>query len=311
MAIAFAKTSEQRLGAFSGTRSKLRTNLKHGKTKSPTMAGAHTHLDDLRRDFPHVPIEDITLFHGTFAGHARERLTNYLFWREKHNVDGIFASSATGSQQSAWKNSISAVNNASQKSSGGTSCTASSVRGKEKCFELIPIDTPQVLHSMSPDGTKLQDKEGNQMIYALPALLDTKNSCENVLLSLFALFIEQHLDRSREDKITLVIDVRPGKGWPNDHALRMMKFIRHLASELYYFFPGRLHHCFVLPVPRPAVFIWNMIHSLLHASIRDMVSLLPGSAKLTSKLPQDHLRKSFGEGVTEQMEAIRVDSFII
>jgi hypothetical protein len=172
------------------------------------------------------------------------------------------------------------------------------------------LNRPIYSHANTADGNPLCDRKGHQIFQILAARVDLQAACANTYATAFLLYLDAHLRRDTLDLVTLLIDVRPGRGWPNLPALQMLGFIRCLAQVLHDSHPCRLHQCILFPVPRPAVMIWKTVQNFLDPLVRKSIVLVPGAANLTSPVPRDRLKDYFDDQAgLDLMEQTRLEAF--
>jgi hypothetical protein len=172
------------------------------------------------------------------------------------------------------------------------------------------LTRPIFSHANTADGDPLCDRKGHQIFQVLAARVDLQAACANTYATAFLLYLDAHLRRDTLDLVTLLIDVRPGYGWPNLPALQMLGFIRCLAQVLHDSYPCRLHQCILFPVPRPAIMIWKTVQNFLDPLVRKSIVLVPGAANLTSPVPRDRLKDYFDDPAgLDVMEQTRLEAF--
>ncbi|KAL3911104.1 MAG: hypothetical protein SGILL_007414, partial [Bacillariaceae sp.] len=123
-------------------------------------------------------------------------------------------------------------------------------------------------------------------------------------------FLDSVLPRDSTEKMTVLLDVRPGEGWPNPLAVFMVNFVRKLAKMLQGKFPGRLEKLIVYPVPKAALSVFHAMQWVFHAELSERIVLVPGSAERKSPLPKKHLQKYVSEEILDFTEQARIDAFI-
>ena len=125
-----------------------------------------------------------------------------------------------------------------------------------------------------------------------------------------ALYLERKFDRDNLQKGTLLIDVRPGVGFPNTSALLLMPFIQRSSKYLNKLFPERLHSCIVYPLPRPALWLWNMASAMIDKDVVDRIQLIAGADAIDAPPPNKDLAEYIDESVLEQVESARLAAFV-
>ena len=216
------------------------------------------------------------------------------------------------------------------------SSSASSTQSTNAVPSLPPtVPLPQVVYchctSNAPnndDKTFLCDKQGHTLLHVLAARLDPTKAgkhAHDLYATSLALYLDRYLNNHRQQqsggnddydnddthkhRVTLLLDVRAGVGWNNPPALELVGLVRHLATSLHDLYPDCLHKCLLFPVPRPAIFIWNMCRGLLDESIRNTVCLLPGGALAESPAPIKDLAAHVDEAALQHCEQVRLETF--
>lgn len=165
---------------------------------------------------------------------------------------------------------------------------------------------PQLMYAYhSDEGRPVRDAQGYRVIHHLPARMDVSIHSTEVLVDCFALYLDRKLNRHDEERVTLLIDVRPAKGWPNPAALQLVGFIKSVAQTLHELYPGRLHQCILYPIPRAAVFIWRMIKPFLDPQVSKSMVLISGPAGPESPLPRAKLDAYLDSTVMNTLETSR------
>jgi len=178
-----------------------------------------------------------------------------------------------------------------------------------------PMPQFVVSHSNGQNDV-MRDLKGHVLLQALPAQMDMQFTEEAYTMAL-AMYLEQLFqDENEEDessyqKITLMLDVRPGRGWPNDNAMQLVGLIRYVANTLNALHPNRLHKCILFPVPRAAIVLWNLaLKPFLDSKLRQVVELVPGTgAMIKSPPPNEKLADFVCMGNLEYMERYRRSTF--
>ena len=157
---------------------------------------------------------------------------------------------------------------------------------------------------------RMHDLHGNILLQALPAQMETDFTPEQYTMAL-ALFLEHLLGDDESKQATILLDVRPGRGWPNANVVHMVGFIRHIANTLHNLHPNRLCKCVIFPIPRPAIAIWNFaIKPFLDSKLRQLIELVPGSgAMIKSPPPNDKLKEFCTPGDLKVLEQHRIQCF--
>lgn len=157
--------------------------------------------------------------------------------------------------------------------------------------------------------SKLLDREGHRVFCIRPALMDTKLAKASTYTSAVAIYLDRSCDREKSEKVTVCVDVRAGRGWPNTHVLRLIPFMKHSMKLLLPLLPERLHRALVYPVPHAFFFIWTMISKCMDPLTVERVRVLEGKCKIEAPPPNDKLKDYIGEKELERLEASRVNNF--
>lgn len=187
-----------------------------------------------------------------------------------------------------------------------------SSRGTSYVDEAIsPPSVSQIVYCHKENGQCFHDKQGHVLFHILGAQLDTSvPNASSFYTTAVALYLDCLLDRHTDDRVTILLDVRPGRGWPNPPALELVGLVRHVATHLQALYPERLQHCLLFPIPRPAIFIWNLCKVFLHPSVRDAVTLVAGNASsANSPLPRNELIHYVDEHIVDHCERFRLDNY--
>lgn len=154
-----------------------------------------------------------------------------------------------------------------------------------------------------------RDREGHRIFCFRPALMDTKLAKSSTYTSAVAIYFDRSCNREKSEKITVCVDVRAGRGWPNTHVVRLIPFMKHCMKLLLPLFPERLHRALLYPVPHAFFYVWKMISKCMDPLTVQRVCVLEGKCKIVAPPPIQKLRVYFGEEEMERLEATRTDNF--
>lgn len=90
-----------------------------------------------------------------------------------------------------------------------------------------------------------------------------------------------------DEKFTLLVDLRPGEGWPNVPAYRMIPFIRLIASICPSNYPERVHRILVYPLPPMVEQLTRVIKSLMDEGTRRKIEVISGPSEVGSPCPRE------------------------
>ncbi len=159
------------------------------------------------------------------------------------------------------------------------------------------------------DEMSLRDSDGARVFCIRPALMDIRLAKAETYTLAVAIYLDRSMDRQFSEKVTVIVDVRAGKGWPNTHVLKLIPFVKHSVQLLLPLFPERLHRALVYPVPNAFYFIWTLISKLMDPLTVERVCILEGKCKIEAPPPNEKLQNYLDETALERLEAMRVDTF--
>jgi len=88
-----------------------------------------------------------------------------------------------------------------------------------------------------------------------------------------------------EGSATILIDIRPGEGWPNPPATKLLPFFRALCKGLPANYPERMGRVIIFPVNSVFSYIWSLVSGLLDKSVKGSCVTLSGRAALGAPCP--------------------------
>ncbi|GKY94847.1 hypothetical protein MPSEU_000449700 [Mayamaea pseudoterrestris] len=240
--------------------------------------------DELLAKFPTASLEECQRFSIAFGNHqtACKKLDAYLTWRNDHDMDAFVS---LGDDFKDWKQAVEKA--LSWEATAKASSNGEIAKKKHGFFHRHPKTSTSTSKSRFPssDGaaaanatipqlvfcpaatstnpsstiTPLTDKIGNPILQCLPAQIDLSRFGSGIFILAIAYYLHFKMDRSSLTQYTLLVDVRPGKRWPNPPAASMIGFLRQASSTLQDLLPQRLSQCLVLNVPRAAVLVFDRI----------------------------------------------------
>jgi len=157
--------------------------------------------------------------------------------------------------------------------------------------------------------TALRDSDGARVFCIRPALMDIRLAKAKTYTLAVAIYLDRSMDRQFAEKVTVIVDVRAGRDWPNTHVLKLIPFVKHSVQLLLPLFPERLHRALVYPVPNAFYYIWTLISKLMDPLTVERVCILEGKCKIEAPPPNEKLKNYLGETALERLEAMRVNSF--
>mmetsp|Transcript_41454 Transcript_41454/g.74724 ORF Transcript_41454/g.74724 Transcript_41454/m.74724 type:complete len:294 (+) Transcript_41454:120-1001(+) len=222
---------------------------------------------------------------------AIEKLRNYLEWRKQHcNDDLMYLDSWTYATQLAIQSSRRGKDD--------------KANGIDDTFKL-----PCTVFMQEHTQTSKNDKGDNTItkkkyLQHLPARIDTKLADTSIYALALAIYIDHALDRTSTEKITLVIDVRPGLGWANIKAIQLLPFIQSTSRLLCDLHPLRLDSCVIFPVPKVTNVLWKAVKPFMGTDTSKKVCLVSGPAGRKDKVPKN-LSEYLDAGLITEFEERR------
>ena len=157
----------------------------------------------------------------------------------------------------------------------------------------------------------IQDIHGHTVLHVLPGRIDLGYSATVYTLALSHYLESLFQVLATDVKLTVLLDVRAGRGWPNPPALQMVGFIRRVASDLCARYPNCLNKCLIFPLPRAATAIWNfVVKPYLDENLRNSMELVPGnSTGVDSPPPTEKLSAFLSTENVDHLERHRLSCF--
>lgn len=90
-----------------------------------------------------------------------------------------------------------------------------------------------------------------------------------------------------DEKFTLLVDLRPGEGWPNVPAYRMIPLFREVARVCPGNYPERVHRILVYPLPPVVEQLWRVVKALMDEGTRRKMEVISGPSELGSPCPTE------------------------
>ena len=169
--------------------------------------------------------------------------------------------------------------------------------------QLHANSTTEILSSSRNSHPPPRAKDHSRILHILPARIDI-TLCPAPTYSLAcALYLDRLLCRTTTEKITLLCDVRGGRGWANPTPWSMLPFIQHTSSLLGKHYPERLEKFILFPMPSAAAWIWSAAQKCLDPNTASKVVVV-GDEKGKNGLP-DKMLDFFDEDCLELVEERR------
>jgi len=129
-------------------------------------------------------------------------------------------------------------------------------------------------------------RDGTPILHVQGARYDPSIEPENYVLAC-AKAIQDARGPDDEGKVTVLVDVRPGEGWANVPAHKMLPFFKLACALLPNHFPERAHRIIVYPMPMLVKTLWRGVRSLLDPVTQEKFVILGGSANIGSPCPAE------------------------
>jgi len=114
-------------------------------------------------------------------------------------------------------------------------------------------------------------KDGSRIFHLVPARLDLSIASAQVYALAAALYLDRLLSRCTTEKVSLICDVRGGRGWANPTPWSLLPFVQATSSLLGRHFPERLKRMVLYPMPSSAVWVWAAAQKFLDADTASKV----------------------------------------
>jgi CRAL/TRIO domain len=299
----------------------------------------------LQESFPHATTAECDRFDKAFQRDASSHLAAYLDWRSEHGLDNenneyggdddgessgggvgvvLDLGHHAGSDELHWveatDRAMAYINKASSENNNKNKKMCKKTKTDDAIDSLdnnslssSPLVRFVRCHWVETVGSYLKDKTGHRILHLLPAQISLQNGATNMIESYvlaLSFYLERQLQRDSDEQLTLLLDARAGRGWPNLPAWQMITFVRRVSTVLSQHFPCRLHKCIVYPIPRAALVIWHFVQAFLSPSLRQFMVLIAGSATdIESPLPHALLEEYVPYEGIALLEDARRESF--
>eukprot|EP00586_Coscinodiscus_wailesii_P008688 CAMPEP_0172521782 /NCGR_PEP_ID=MMETSP1066-20121228/292775_1 /TAXON_ID=671091 /ORGANISM="Coscinodiscus wailesii, Strain CCMP2513" /LENGTH=363 /DNA_ID=CAMNT_0013304739 /DNA_START=321 /DNA_END=1409 /DNA_ORIENTATION=- len=239
-------------------------------------------------EFPTLTKSEILRFKsGRTTQNARQKMTAYVNWRTKYNIE---TPTPASSDKDTWNR---AASYALTRFDGGGAAR-----------QTPSTQLPRILRfgddSLDDDWTSCN---GHRVVQVLPGLIDTRIAPLDAYVLCSCLYLDAKLDRDSTEQAVVLIDVRAGKGWPNPSPMALIPYVKQLCRTLADIMPERLCHCVVYPVPFPARLVWAVFKGFLDPKHVQKVKIFWGMAMATSPAPKKQMREFFDDQIIEGFEA--------
>lgn len=163
-------------------------------------------LNKLQEQFPSVHSATVQRFYSAFGQESTKMLAAYTDWKKTR------VRPSTGDDASDWKQAMA--------ESFSYYAVRGNLRGSSDSAEKGAPPEQQVMFA-----TGLTDKEGYSVFQLLPARMDLGfDRSQEVYANSVSSYIETKLENNPPE-VTVLIDARAGRGWPNPEMTRYVHFL--------------------------------------------------------------------------------------
>lgn len=172
---------------------------------------------------------------------ASAQLGTYFQWRSRNKIDEFFPSTFTTDEED-WA-----------LAARGAMEIANTNRKSPASDKILP----RIVSVYGGNDGLVFCRNGARIVHVLPSQLDATIAPGTTYALALAMYLDRKLDRNHTEKVTVVIDIRSGKGWPNPSSVSLVPFIKLVVGSLNSYFPERLSRCILFPLPMTATVIFN------------------------------------------------------
>ena len=172
------------------------------------------------------------------------------------------------------------------------------------------INLPRFAVMMTlPTGSHARDRDGRRIIHLAPAQMDANLCSLSTYALAIALYLDRQADRNSIEKVTISLDLRPGKGWANIPGVKLLPFIKDIVTLLLTIFPERLHKSITYPLPYALSWVFSVIKKVIDPETAKKLCVITGPAGVDSPVPFDELVAHVDKDVLMMFEKARLDAF--
>jgi hypothetical protein len=243
------------------------------------------------------------------TGQANQRLQEYLNWRRNHErirtECNIRIKQSSDPDYDIWVESCLVA----LKACGEVAENIVLPRVVRSYSTLRLGGCSHIADPTTRERVDVVDQEGHRIFHMIPGLMDDKLAKTSTYALAVAIYFDRRFDPASLERVTVCMDVRAGKGWPNIHGLRLIPFMKNSLKLLLPTFPERLHKCIVYPVPTAFLYVWTMISKCMDPVTREKICVVSGKCTIVSLPPMEDLIAHLGEESVTLMEDTRVACF--
>jgi hypothetical protein len=153
------------------------------------------------------------------------------------------------------------------------------------------------------------DLDGKRIIHVLPGQIDDSLCTLPTYALAIALYLDRKANRKDTEKITVLMDLRPGYGWRNLSAITIIPFIKDVVGLVLTIFPERLHKSILYPLPFALSWVFKAVKLVIDPETANKIFVLSGSAGFESPFPLDQMTEHVEKQVALHSEFVRMQEF--
>lgn len=240
---------------------------------------------------------------------AVAKLQAYVTWRDLHGLDSEEYKESrleSTNDEQEWLHSCKrAIQHTDKMAPESLPKRSSRSINAQQSYEL-----PQIAFAYYHDnGAPKTSINGRLLLHVIPGRIDKKLAPAETYALALSFYLDYKQDRNTLDLFFVMMDVRPGKGWANPPAYSMMPFVKATATLLHQHYPERLDKLFVFPLPRAALWIWEMVKPFLDRSVVESAHLIGGKDSMSSPPPNHALYGFVHRQLLDDMENKRLSMY--
>ena len=170
--------------------------------------------------------------------------------------------------------------------------------------QIYADSTEQVSNTDTPQKSPPRARDASRIFHILPAQIDLSLASAPTYSLACALYLDRRLCRCTTEKITLLCDVRGGRGWANPTPWSLLPFVQSTSSLLGKQYPERLRRFVLFPMPGAAAWIWSAAQKCLDPDTASKVVVV-GEEKGKRGMPA-RMREFFDEESLRLVEERRI-----
>lgn len=134
-------------------------------------------------------------------------------------------------------------------------------------------------------------RDGTRVLFLQAARIDMGEAPLECYMFALCFMMDKILREGDQEPLTVLVDTRPGPGWPNHPARLLLPLILQAGKILPNQYPESLRRLIVYPVPTFAIAFVRMLKGLLDPTTLEKLVLLPGADRVGAPCPAVELTK--------------------